>query len=174
LSDTVVGRERAYLDLVGRYQTAILHYVYRLVGDNDVAEDITQETYLKAYRALGQLELQPDAEPRRRAWLYRIAHNTATDHLRRKSRLRWISLDRARGRGGSDPADVLVARDPVRRALAAIGPEHRAVLHLFAQSGLSASEVGDVLGISEATARKRRQRAKQAFEEAYRTAGGDL
>jgi RNA polymerase sigma-70 factor, ECF subfamily len=172
---TSVGaaRERLYLDLVARYQSAILNYVYRLVGDADQAEDLTQETFLKAFRALDQLESGADADVRRRAWLYRIAHNTATDYLRRRARLSWLSLDAARGRGGGDPAPPLVAREPVQRALAALPAEHRAILHLFAQDGLSAAEVAAVLGISEAAARKRRQRAREAFESAYHAAGGE-
>ena len=127
-------RERIYLDLVSRYQTAILNYLYRLVGDGDQAEDLTQETFLKAYRALGQLETGADAEARRRAWLYRIAHNAATDHLRRARRLRWLSLDDVRGLGGGDPAEPVAARLPVGAALSALPEEHRAVLHLFAQA----------------------------------------
>jgi RNA polymerase sigma factor (sigma-70 family) len=166
-------RERVYLELVGRYQSAILNYVYRLVGDPDLAEDLTQETFLKAYRSLGQLETDSDAEARRRAWLYRIAHNAATDHLRRRARLRWLSLDAVRGTGGGDPAEPVTAREPVRRALAALPDEQRAVLHLFAQAGLNAGEVAEVLGISEEAARKRRQRAREAFEAAYLAAGGE-
>lgn len=172
MGDVADRRERLYLDLVGRYQSAILNYLYRLVGDADQAEDLTQETFLKAYRALDRLETDADAEPRRRAWLYRIAHNAATDHLRRKSRVRWLSLDALRGTGGGDPAETVVAHEPVRRALGALSVEHREVLHLFAQDGLSALEVGETLGISEDGARKRRQRAREAFEAALRAAGG--
>lgn len=173
MPDTTARRERIFLEMVGSYQSPILHYVYRLVGDTDLAEDLTQETFLKAYRALDQLELQPDAEERRRAWLYRIAHNTATDHLRRKARLRWLSLDRLRASGDGDPSEAIATGEPVRLALAELTPEHQTVLHLFAQAGLTAAEVGEVLDISESAARKRRQRARNAFESAYRAAGGE-
>ena len=94
------GAERVYLTLVAEHQTAILNYLYRLVGDADAAEDLTQETYVKAWRALERLELDEDAEARRRAWLYRIAHNAALDHLRRKTRFRWLGLDALRGGSG--------------------------------------------------------------------------
>lgn len=173
MTDAGAGREGLYLDMVARYQSAILNYVYRLVGDADQAEDLTQETFLKAYRALAQLESAADADVRRRAWLYRIAHNTATDYLRRRARLSWLSLDSVLGHGSGDPAEPVIAREPIRRALAALPPDHRAVLHLFAQDGLSAAEVAVVLDISEAAARKRRQRARDAFEVAFRAAGGE-
>jgi RNA polymerase sigma-70 factor (ECF subfamily) len=160
--------EQVYLDLVAEYQTAILNYVYRLVGDADLAEDLTQETYVKAYRSLERLELGDEAAARRRAWLYRIAHNTATDHLRHQSRLRWLPLDAVRHRGAGDPAGAVVDREPVAQALTSLSDDQRRVLLLFSHAGLSAAEVAEVLGVTPAAARKRRQRAREAFEVAYR------
>jgi len=164
--------ERTYLRMVAEYQDAILNYVWRLVGDPELAEDLTQETFTRAWRALGRLELDDDAEARRRAWLYRIAHNVATDHLRRKARLRWLPLDALRRLGGGDPAPGVVGAHPVRQALARLSEDHRQALLLFAQSGLSAEEVAEVLGITPAAARKRRQRAREAFVAAWRAVGG--
>ncbi len=198
--------EQTYLHLVQAYQSAILNYIYRLVGDADVAEDLTQDTYIKAWRALERLDLGADAEPRRRAWLYRIAHNTATDYLRRRGRFRWLSLDAWSGAGHgaaagesaagmdagdpdrlldladdepadldaaralaqSDPAVSPPGRDALRRALALLSAEQRQVLLLFSHIGFSADEVAEVLGIQPAAARKRRQRAREAFEAAWR------
>lgn len=165
--------ERVYLRLVADYQAAILNYLYRLVGDADLAEDLTQDTFIKAYRALGRLELDDGSEARRRAWLYRIAHNAATDHLRRQARLRWLSLDAVRHRGVADPDPAFLSGEPVRQALANLSREQREVLLLFSQAELDASEVGEVLGITPEAARKRRQRAREAFEAAYRAQGGD-
>ena len=188
--------EQVYLCLVRDYQSAILNYIYRLVGDADVAEDLTQDTYIKAWRALERLELGSDAEPRRRAWLYRIAHNTATDHLRRRGRLKWLSLDgwRQIGReaaswagGGTpgedvsaerlmtdDPTTPPTARDAVRQALGRLSAEQRQVLLLFSHIGLNAEEVAEVLGIQPAAARKRRQRAREAFEAAWSAVSAEV
>lgn len=207
--ENMVSRDRAsvaeqmYLHLVTAYQSAILNYIYRLVGDSDVAEDLTQDTYVKAWRALERLDLDAGAEPRRRAWLYRIAHNTATDYLRRRGRFRWLSLDAWRGLGSTDEVDdddaadagriqgndddalaiepdlasggiaddadsPRARRDAVRQALAMLSAEQRQVLLLFSHVGLSADEVAEVLGIQPAAARKRRQRAREAFETAWR------
>jgi RNA polymerase sigma-70 factor (ECF subfamily) len=165
--------ERLYLRLVADYQSAILNYLYRLVGDVDVAEDLTQDTFVKAYRALDRLELDEAAEPRRRAWLYRIAQNSATDHLRRQARLRWLSLDSLRHQGGGDPGAEPPQRSQVRQVLAQLSHEQREVLLLFGYAGLDANEVGEVLGISPEAARKRRQRAREAFEAAWRRLTGE-
>ncbi len=169
MSETRASRaERVYLGLVADYQSAILNYIYRLVGDRETAEDLTQETYIKAYRALDRLELREESEPRRRAWLYRIAHNTATDYLRRKSRFTWVPLDAVRQRGTPDPEEKLVETEPIKKALSQIGEQQREVLYLFSHAGLDSAEVADVLGVSVAAARKRRQRARAAFEKIYR------
>lgn len=165
--------ERVYLDLVRTYQSAILNYIWRMVGDPEVAEDLTQDSFLKAWRALNRLELGEDAEARRRAWLYRIAHNTAADHLRRKARLRWISFEAVRGIGEGDPTHEVEVREPLVRTLDALSDDHRQVLLLFEQHGLSSEEVASVLGISDTAARKRRQRARNAFQTAYDRITGD-
>lgn len=166
--------ERVYLRLVADYQTAILNYLYRLVGDVELAEDLTQDTFIKAYRALERLELGDDAEARRRAWLYRIAQNTATDHFRRQGRLKWLSLEGLRRQPADDLATVSAnAGDPARQALALLSREHREVLLLFGQGGLDAAEVADVLGISPEAARKRRQRARESFAAAYEQVAGE-
>ncbi len=172
VSEQRASAERVYLDLVRTYQSAILNYIWRLVGDTDVAEDLTQDTFFKAWRALDRLELGDEAETRQRAWLYRIAHNTAADHLRRKARVRWLSLETLRGIGGGNPAREVEFREPLQRTLDALSDDQRQVLLLFNQHGLSAEEVADVLGISEAAARKRRQRARSAFETAYEQIAG--
>ena len=165
--------ERVYLNLVAAYQGAILNYLYRLVGDPDLAEDLTQETFIRAYQALERLELEPEAEPRRRGWLYRIAHNVATDHLRRKARFQWLPLDLLFNRGGGDPAADLARREPLQRALDALPPDARELLLLFTHEGMDAGEVAEVLGITPAAARKRRQRAKEQFEAAYEAYGDE-
>lgn len=166
------ARETAYLDLVERHETAILNYVLRLVGDIDVAEDLTQDTFVKAYQARHLMELGDESRDRRRAWLYRIAHNTATDHLRRRGRIRWLPLGRTLTSPLAEPETRAVANEPVVGALGRLSEEQREVLLLFLQAGFSAPEVAQVLGVSAQAARKRLQRAREAFEVAYRESLG--
>jgi len=80
------------------YKTPIYNYVYHLVGDREQADDLTQDTFLKAFRALPKM----DANLKLSAWLYRIATNTAYDALRRRKLIAWLpwqDLDH-------EPADV--------------------------------------------------------------------
>jgi RNA polymerase sigma-70 factor (ECF subfamily) len=75
----VSGREAAFEELVRRYQRPIASYVYRMVGDYDAALDLTQEVFIKVYNSLSRYR----SEFKFSTWIYKIAHNTAIDHLRR-------------------------------------------------------------------------------------------
>src|SRR5712691_13553729 len=73
------GLEGGFEELVRRYQRPISAYVYRMVGDYDVALDLTQEIFIKVYGSLARYR----SEFKFSTWIYKIAHNCAVDHLRR-------------------------------------------------------------------------------------------
>src|SRR5258707_14715023 len=75
------GIEGSFEELVRRYQRPISAYVYRMVGDYDSALDLTQEIFIKVYGSLSRYR----AEFKISTWIYKIAHNSAVDHLRRNS-----------------------------------------------------------------------------------------
>lgn len=153
-----------YVGLVKSYYDPIVRYIYGMVSNTEQAEDLAQETFLKAYRALP--DVGPPENPR--AWLYRIATNASLDFLRHRNRFGMVALDKLSNvlRGESRHGSVEDAA-PIDQALNAIKEDHRSILLLFAESGLQAPEVAEVLGISPAAARKRRQRAREAFTAAY-------
>src|SRR3954470_18099270 len=76
---SLAGREDGFEQLVRRYQRPIVAYVYRMVGDYDSALDLTQEVFIKVYNSLYRYR----PEFKFSTWIYRIAHNSAIDHLRR-------------------------------------------------------------------------------------------
>ncbi|MCE7939745.1 hypothetical protein DCC79_05680 [bacterium] len=152
--------ETLFLGLVRDYHRRIYNYVYRIVGDTGLAEDLTQEAYLRAYRGLPKL----DAGANHRAWLYRIATNVATDELRRRRRRPRVAMGLpATLAAPTASEDARLGRVEVGGALLRVSSHHRVVLLLFEFFDLSAPEVGEVLGISPETARKRRQRAREAL-----------
>jgi RNA polymerase sigma-70 factor (ECF subfamily) len=77
----VAGREDGFEELVRRYQRPIAAYVYRMVGDYEAALDLTQEVFIKVYNSLRRYR----SEFKFSTWIYRIAHNSAVDHLRRSN-----------------------------------------------------------------------------------------
>jgi RNA polymerase sigma-70 factor (ECF subfamily) len=152
--------ETLFIGLVRDYHRILFNYVFRLVGDDALAEDVTQESYLRAYRGLAKLP--PGSN--HRAWLFRIATNAATDELRRRKRRPLLPLLGSLGlRAPGESEDERLGRVTLDEALMRLPERHRAILNLFEFAEFSAPEVGEVLGISPETARKRRQRAREAL-----------
>ncbi len=148
--------------LFERHNGEIFGYLNRLVGDRELAQDLTQESFLQAHRARGRL---PEVL-NQRAWLYRIATNLALNALKRRSRfawLPWLSVDRS----ACDSTDQVGERSAVEAALAALQPSYRAPLLLYCHYGLSIGEVAQALGINEGAARPRIYRAREMFRKAY-------
>jgi RNA polymerase sigma-70 factor (ECF subfamily) len=152
---------------VRRYQRPIISLIARMTGDWAQAEDLAQETFVKAFRSLAAF----DTTRRLSSWLFRIAHNTAIDAMRR-AQPRHAVLDS----GDPTPADAAdepstqPAPDPVERrelgnaldaALAELRPDQRAAIVMRYESGLSFDEIGAVLGVPEVTARSHVHRARK-------------
>src|SRR3954454_14154628 len=127
------------------YKTPIYNYVYHLVGDREQADDLTQDTFLKAFRALPKM----DANLKLSAWLYRIATNTAYDALRRRKLIAWLpwqDLDHERGDAESvDPQETIGTTELVQAALNRLPRHYRAALLLYPQEGVSYAEIAAAL-----------------------------
>ncbi len=147
--------------LFDRHAGNITRRLQRMVGSREVAEELTQETFLRLWRqAPSGLSAEQGA-----AWLYRTAGNLAVDELRRR-RLRDSEVLR-----DSEIAALAGDEDEglaVREALARLTPHQRLLVLLRFQAGLSHREIGDLLEISAEAARKRVARARRAFAAAYR------
>ena len=149
------------------YQQPILNYLYRMVGDLSRAEDLAQETFVKAYRALARLPLDANE----RAWVYRIATNTARDWHRRHKLIQWTPLlNGDTDPFNRDPAGHAVESETVERTLAELPIKYAAPLVLYSVQGLSTKEIAEVLHISQSAVKVRLYRARKLFREAY---GGD-
>ena len=161
------GEELAALvvELFERYHAAVFGYLYRLLGDRDAAHDLTQETFLRVFRARERL-LQVENQ---RAWVYRIATNLAFSALKRRSRFAWLPWHKtdALHRTGSDPVAQADQRLAVEQALAKLPPHYRAPLLLYSHYGFSVREVAEALGISKGAVKTRLYRAREMFRQAY-------
>src|SRR5882672_7624593 len=81
VANAVAGLEGSFEELVRRYQRPISAYVYRMVGNYESALDLTQEIFIKVYNSLRRYR----SEFKFSTWIYKIAHNSAVDHLRRRA-----------------------------------------------------------------------------------------
>ena len=158
------GEAAALLErLFADYQIPILNYLYRLVGEAALAEDLAQEAFTRAWRARDRLALVDNP----RAWLYRIATNAARDHLRRRRLIAWLPLlsgdDRLSEAGFEDAS---LAGEQVRRALLRLKPDYRIPLVLFTCQDFSVAEIAAALDISSAAVKQRLVRARQQLRQA--------
>jgi len=160
------GDTGAFAAIFDQYHLRICRYLDSLVADGDLAEDLAQQTFVKAYKALTEGSVPENLG----AWLYTIATRTALSALRRRRLIAWLPLGLGeaaqRGLPGEQEAR-LGEREVLAQALARLSKTDAACLLLRFQQGLSYEELAQVLGTSTAAARMRLSRARAAFREAY-------
>ena len=162
--------EADYDAFVREHQRAILNYLWRMLGDEQSAYDLTQEVFVRAWRHFDAVR----GYTAPRAWLFRVATNLAISALRGRRPLSSVDLLPADQQPAmSDPAWRVAERDHVRAAMDALPARRRAALTLREVYGLSCAEVAQALGISEGAARMTLSRAREQFREAYLREGGD-
>jgi RNA polymerase sigma-70 factor, ECF subfamily len=155
---TAIAQARAE-SLVLEYQTKLARYLRRMVGDAEVALDLTQEVFLSAYRML-------QADPGRElsaGWLYRAATNAGISFLRRKKILRILPLDREVDRTTWRMDERSAASVDLQAALARLAPEQSAALLLTSYAGYSSSEAAAILGTTSDAVRQRVCRAMRVL-----------
>jgi RNA polymerase sigma-70 factor, ECF subfamily len=150
------------------YKTPIYNYVYHLVGNREQADDLTQDTFLKAFKALPKM----DGNLKLSAWLYRIATNTAYDALRRRKLIAWMpwqDLDHEPADlESADPQETIGTTELVNAALRRMPRHYRAALLLYTQDGFSYAEIARTLSIAESGVKMYLSRARHSFREHYR------
>ena len=151
--------------LFAKHHHEIYAYLVRMVRDSELAADLTQDAFVKAYKAYDTLEKGENA----RAWLYQIAHRVALDDIRRKKIVRFFPLV---GDGkGSSPSAERTAMDlrlsgPLERAMARIPERQRAALLMAELHDLTGLELAAALGISHVAARALLTRARESLRQA--------
>ena len=151
----------AFDQLVRRWDRKIQGVIYRIVGNHDEARDLSQEAFLKAYRALGTFK----QEARFSSWLYQIAINATRDRLRRRRRRTDLSLDDVEERGETalrdarpSALDLIESSDlsrVVAAAMAALPEEQREVVILKEYEGLTFPEIAETLDVPLSTVKTR-------------------
>lgn len=137
----------AFTDLVRIHQEAVWRFLWQLTGDRTLAEDLAQETFLRAFDRLPSFRF----EARFSTWLYRIARNTAIDAMRRRERRRALP-SRLEGQD-EEPGPEL--RTEMMAALGSLSEELREALVLVEIGGLTCREAAETLGIPEGTVKSR-------------------
>ncbi len=162
------GDDSAFTVLVKKYQKPVHALVWRKIGDFHIAEEITQDTFLKAYQELATLK-KPQSFA---SWLYVIAANNCSTWLRKK-RLPTEPLDDTRLQKATYSGHVIAEnervtaeaqREAVKRLLAKLQESERTVITLHYFGEMSSAEIGAFLGVSANTVRSRLRRAQQRLK----------
>jgi RNA polymerase sigma-70 factor (ECF subfamily) len=166
------GDQIAFEALVQRYERRIHAYTYQMLGNSEDVFDVTQETFIRAYKNLPRTS----EDLKFSAWLHRIATNACLDLLRRRRHVRWLSWDIERHEHFleyspfDDPERVALDgehRMDVQRVLAAMQPRYRTALLLREFEGLTGREIGAAMGISVPAVKSILFRARDEFRQLH-------
>ncbi len=162
------GDVGAFNRLMARWERPVYNFVYRVVGHDEDAKDLVQETILRVFNGLSRLQ-DPNKFP---AWLFRIAHNVCLDRLRSGRNRTEVSTD-ALPEGGldrllaeradhpprhGDPEEIVYRKEIAKilmRALQSLSEEQRTAIVMREYNGYSSREIGEILGIPVGTVRSR-------------------
>jgi RNA polymerase sigma-70 factor, ECF subfamily len=163
------GDLKAFEQLLFLYEKRIYTYIYGFVNQKYDAEDLTQETFVKLYKNIRNI----DTEKSFKSWLYKIATNTVYDWLRRKKitpvmlelNEEIAELEEAETMDDNSPYDNEEKKRLVDDALNVVKPAHKKILHLFYREDLGYKEIAEVLNIPLNTVKTNLRRAKAALKE---------
>lgn len=173
------GSERAFRDLLRRYERPVFSLIVRMVRDRTLAEDISQEAFIRAFKAIGSY----DPRYKFSSWMFKIAHNLTIDHLRRK-RIETVSIhgspnavtaeEQARTslvlESSQERPDAYVENmelgSQIEAAIGKLRPEYRSVTLLRHVEGYSYQEISDILGLPLGTVKTYIHRARLELKSA--------
>jgi RNA polymerase sigma-70 factor (ECF subfamily) len=168
------GEERAFQELVERYQGRLLNFIYRTIGDRERGEDLVQEVFIRVYRHLHRF----DRSRKFSTWVYTIASNLAKNELRNRARnplvlfqtikKNWQDEDRPLQfeDSASRPDDLYRRRhlrELVEHSVAQLPEHHRQVFILRELEGKSYEEIAEITACNLGTVKSRLNRARNAF-----------
>ena len=166
--DALAGSEAAYRELVTRYATPAVNFIFRIVRDRPLAEDLAQEGFLRVYQRLKTF----DPQRKFSSWFFQVLRNITIDYLR-VNRLPTSSLDELAEEGVQGAAVDRDSRSPEQLAgqselatamtvaLSRIRPEYREVVVLRYQEGLTQPEIAEILGLPSGTVKTYLHRARK-------------
>lgn len=167
------GDADAFEQLLLEHQKNVYNLCYRMAGNPDDAMDLSQETFLRAWRCLDQYQFASAFS----TWLYRLCSNICIDFLRRRRRQQTVPLTFEDADGEEqtyavpdaqplpeEQVELKLTRETLAAAMAQLLPEHRAVLQLRVVNEMSSEQIADVLDIQIGTVKSRLSRARNQLK----------
>jgi RNA polymerase sigma-70 factor (ECF subfamily) len=157
------GDDRAFAQILRAYETPIFNYVYRIVGDRALAEDLTQEVFVRVFQALPRFSLRCKFT----TWLFQVTKNRVLDELRARERRPGPSValeDAPRLEFVDPPIEQVETVEAVWRAVRELNPDLKMALLLRDIAGLPYNEIADSLEITLATVKWRIFKAREEVQ----------
>ncbi len=167
------GDQAAFEVIFQQYERQIYGFIYRMMGNPEDANDLTQECFIRAYKALAQTSDDLNVS----AWLHRIASNACLDVLRRRQRIRWLPWESHKheqllhGKPIDDPERRAISNETqasVQRVLNQMSPRNRMALILREYEGMSCEDIGRIMGLSRSAVKSVLFRGREEFRKIYR------
>lgn len=165
LARGAAGDEAAFRELVERWERPVFAFLQRMLGTREEAQDLTQETFLRVYRAADRC--QPSGQFR--SWLFRIAGNLARSRLRRRALVRWLPFELGRMEPASPEPDAQRALETeeasgeLRHAIARLPDRQRQALVLKQYEEMSYREIAETMGTTTGSVQMLLHRAMTAL-----------
>lgn len=156
------GDEEAFAALVNKYKTKVFHLAFSFTHNQDIADDLAQEAFIKAYFALPKFQLKSEFG----TWLYRIAMNHTKDYLRKKGRAKEISLDdlavpQEEKTRATEKEQEEQRRRILYRSISELPEKYQSILAMRDIQGFSYEEISKILKLSPGTVDSRLHRARK-------------
>lgn len=158
------GDRAAMEELYDRHSGRVYSVVRRLAGDDALADDLAQEAWIRAFEKLGSFR----GESSFGTWMYRLATNTALNHLRSASRHRELESEASEevmSRRPGSVDDAVINQRILSRALDELAPGYRQVLVLHDVEGLTHDEIAEKLGVATGTSKSQLHKARARMRE---------
>lgn len=167
---TLRGEVSAFEELINRYKNSVFAIIYRMTGQYQEAEDISQEVFLTVYQKLYQFDSTKKFAP----WVHRIAINTCISALRKKNKVAFFNFDESlfinhkwEGQYNYGNPEIVLERNELRTeikaALNKLPSSYQSVLILRYQLGLSNQEIADTLGVNKENVEVKIHRARKSL-----------
>ena len=168
IEQIIAGNSNSFSYIVDRHKNKAYNLAFRICGNHEEAEELAQDSFVKAYRSLGGFKMKSSFA----TWLYRIVYNTAISHVRIKKKgilsLEDFPADATDFIGtntSEEEADREYRSSLVNFALQKITEEERGLISLYYYDDMSTDEISDITGISKSNIKVKLFRARQKMQE---------
>ncbi len=164
------GDKKAFEVIVKKYQNRVANLIFKIIGDSDIVEDLTQEVFLRVFESLKEYKFSSAPY----TWIYRITVNICIDEIRKRQRSRAYSLfdvlsQNPKAEPSYSPVEKNVERSEMReiieKAMSKLPPEYKTVIILRDFEDLPYEEIAKILKISIGTVKSRIFRARKLLAE---------